>query len=115
MTLDPTTVTLAAVGAFILVKLLLSRRASTADVAAKLAAGAVVLDVRSEGEFRSGAYAGAIHVPVQELEARLSKVPKGRPVVVYCASGARSAMAVRILKKAGYPDVVNAGGLRHMP
>jgi phage shock protein E len=99
----------------VLVKVLLSRRASPAVVAAKLAAGATVLDVRSEAEFRSGAFKGALHVPVQELQARLAEVPKGRPVVVYCASGARSAMAVRILKKAGHPDVVNAGGLRHMP
>ena len=37
------------------------------------------------------------------------------PVIVYCASGARSAYAARILKNAGYKDVVNAGGLYDMP
>lgn len=115
MSLDPTTVALAAVGAFVLVKLVLSRRAPATEVAAMLAEGATVLDVRTAGEFRSGAYAGAINVPVQELEARVAKVPKDRPVVVYCASGARSAMAVRILKKAGHARVLNAGGLRNMP
>ena len=36
-------------------------------------------------------------------------------MVLYCASGARSGMAARVLKQAGYADVVNAGGLGDMP
>ena len=114
MTLDSTTVAIAAAAAILLVKLALTRRAPAAVVSAKIAAGATVLDVRSEAEFRSGAYRGAIHVPLQELSSRLSRIPKDRPVVVYCASGTRSAMAVRVLKKAGYADVSNAGGLHHL-
>jgi phage shock protein E len=84
-------------------------------VAAKLKAGATVLDVRSEAEFRGGSYRGAVNVPLQVLSSRLDRIPKHRPVVVYCASGSRSAMAARILRKAGYEDVSNAGGLHHMP
>jgi len=114
VTLDPTTVAIAAVAAILLAKLALTRRAPAAAVAAKIAAGATVLDVRSEAEFRGGAYRGALHIPLQELAARLSRIPRDRPVVVYCASGTRSAMAARILRKAGYPDVSNAGGLRHL-
>lgn len=114
MTLDPTTVALAAVAALFLAKLVLTRRAPAARVAAKIAAGATVLDVRSEAEFQGGAYRGAINIPLQQLSARLTRVPRDRPVVVYCASGARSAMAVRLLKKAGYADVSNAGGLHHL-
>jgi phage shock protein E len=99
----------------LLLRFVLTRGASPGQVKAKLAAGATVVDVRTEAEYRGGAVKGAINVPLHQLQAKLKKIPKDRPVVVYCASGARSAMAVRILKKAGYPDVVNAGGLRHMP
>ena len=80
----------------------------------KLEAGATVLDVRTPQEFRGGAYPGARNIPVQELQARIAEVPKGKPVVVYCASGMRSASAARVLAQAGF-DVVNAGGLVQMP
>jgi phage shock protein E len=114
LSLDPTTLTIAAVVAFLVLKVLLTRRASAAVVAAKIKAGATVVDVRSEAEFRSGAYRGAVNVPLQVLQGKLGRIPKDRPVVVYCASGTRSAMAARILRKAGYADVSNAGGLHHL-
>jgi phage shock protein E len=116
VTLDPTTLTLVAVaGAFLLAKLLLGRRVPSEVVAGKLRDGATVVDVRTPAEFRTGAYRGAINVPLQELSAKLGRIPKDRPVVVYCASGSRSAWAARILRRAGHADVSNAGGLRHMP
>ncbi len=115
MHLDATTITVALVAAFLLVRLVLLRRAPPAVVAEKIKAGATIVDVRSEGEFRGGAYRGAINVPLQALSGRLARIPRDRPVVVYCASGSRSAMAARILRKAGYADVSNAGGLHHLP
>ena len=116
MSLDVTTiVTLAVVVLFVVFKLVLARRTPPEVVAEKLKAGATVLDVRSEAEFRGGAYRGAINVPLQALSSTLERIPRNRPVVVYCASGARSAAAVRILQKAGYADVSNAGGLHHLP
>ncbi len=100
MSLDVTTiVTIAVVVLFVLFKFVLARRTPPEVVAAKLAAGATVLDVRSEAEFRGGAYRGAINVPLQELSGKLRRIPKDRPVVVYCASGARSAAAVRLLRR----------------
>ncbi len=115
MHLDSTTITVAVVAAVLLVRFLLLRRTPPAVVAEKIKAGATVVDVRSEAEFRGGAYRGAINVPLQVLSAKLGRIPKDRPVVVYCASGSRSAMAARILRKAGYADVSNAGGLHHLP
>lgn len=116
MSLDfSTTLTLGVVALFVLFKLVLGRRAPAAVVAEKLKAGATVVDVRSEGEFRGGAYRGAINVPLQVLSGKLDRIPRDRPVVVYCASGSRSAMAARILRKAGYADVSNAGGLHQLP
>lgn len=90
-------------------------RASAALIKQKIDAGAVIVDVRTPDEFRSGAYRGARNIPVDSLSARLSQIPKNKPVVVYCASGMRSAAAARTLKQAGYTDVINAGGLAHMP
>jgi phage shock protein E len=81
----------------------------------KIEAGARVVDVRSQEEFRDGAYAGAVNIPLPDLGRRLAEIPRDKPVVLYCASGARSAMAARVLRQAGYPDVVNAGGLGDMP
>ncbi len=115
MSLDFTTVAILAVVAVLMAKLLLTRRTPSAVVAQKLEAGATVVDVRSQAEFRTGAYRGAINVPLGDLPGKLQRIRKDRPVVVYCASGSRSAMAARILKKAGYADVSNAGGLRHLP
>jgi phage shock protein E len=82
----------------------------------KIKAGALVVDVRTEDEFMDGAYPGAINLPVGALQARMKELePKDRPLVLYCASGARSALAAKILKASGWADVVNAGGLDDMP
>lgn len=63
--------------------------------------GALLLDVRSPGEFAGGHLQGAKNIAVGELGRRIAEVPKDKPVVVYCASGMRSASAARMLKRAG--------------
>ncbi len=71
-----------------------------------VAEGAVLLDVRTPEEFRQGHPEPARNIPVQELPQRLAEVgPPGTKVVVYCASGGRSAMAAGLLVRSGYPDV----------
>ena len=81
----------------------------------KIDSGAKVVDVRTPEEFRAGAYPGAVNIPVQELQARLREVPRDQAVVLYCKSGVRSASAAEILRRAGFSDVLNAGGLGDMP
>ncbi len=82
----------------------------------KISAGARIVDVRSPEEFADEAYPGAVNIPLYTIEARLGEIgAKDAPVVLYCASGARSAMAARILKANGFSDVTNAGGLDDMP
>lgn len=81
----------------------------------KIAAGALVLDVRTAEEFEDEHYPNARCIPVNELPRRLEEIPKEKSIVVYCASGARSAYAARMLRSAGYADVVNAGGLADLP
>ncbi len=109
-------VIVAAVIAVVLLRRLAGgRRVSPDLVREKIQAGATILDVRTPGEFRSGAYPGARNIPVQELDRRLGELDKDRPVVVYCASGMRSASAERLLRARGFADVVNGGGLSQMP
>jgi NADPH-dependent 2,4-dienoyl-CoA reductase/sulfur reductase-like enzyme/rhodanese-related sulfurtransferase len=75
----------------------------------------LVVDVRTTGEFRGGAYPGAINIPLDELQMRLLELgSKDRDITVYCASGARSAYAQRMLMQLGYTKVVNGGGLMQM-
>jgi phage shock protein E len=105
----------AAAALFIAKRFIGGRKVPPSIVAERIKAGAKIVDVRSPEEFQGGAYPGAVNIPLQVLQARLKDIPKDRPVVLYCASGARSGMAARILKQAGYADVVNAGGLGDMP
>lgn len=91
-------------------------RAKASMVLSKIQAGASVIDVRSPREFSSGAYPKARNIPLDSLSGRLTKLgAKDRPIVVYCASGSRSAQAASILRAAGFTDVLNAGGLSAMP
>ncbi|MGA2477692.1 MAG: rhodanese-like domain-containing protein [Spirochaetia bacterium] len=82
----------------------------------KIAAGARIIDVRTPAEFKDGAYPGAINIPLSILPVKMMELePKTTPIVLYCASGARSGQGARLLKQAGFTDVINAGGLDDMP
>lgn len=115
MTLDPIVAAVAAVAAWLVLKRFIGGKASMSIVRQKIEAGASIVDVRSPEEFRDGGYPGAVNIPLHLLDARMAEIPRDRPVVLYCASGARSGMAARALKKAGWADVTNAGGLSDMP
>jgi len=85
-------------------------------VSAALAAGATVVDVRGAHEFAGKHVPGAINIPHTEIGANLGRVgPKDSPVVLYCRSGARSGMAARVLRGAGYTDVVDVGAMSNFP
>ncbi|NLB44789.1 MAG: rhodanese-like domain-containing protein, partial [Clostridiaceae bacterium] len=60
---------------------------------------ALLIDVRTEAEFKSGHIEGALLLPIDQLQAKLSELPKDKatPLVVYCRSGNRSATAAQIL------------------
>ncbi len=83
---------------------------SKVDYKELIANGAIVLDVRSKGEFTSGHVSGSINIPVNELSNHLKKFKdKKKPIIAVCASGMRSASAKGILKAAGFENVHNAG------
>ena len=72
----------------------------------------LVLDVREDSEVASGRIAGAKHIPLGSLQKRMGDIEKykDKPVVVYCRSGNRSAVAASQLTAAGFQDVVNLQG-----
>lgn len=74
--------------------------------------GAVLLDVRTKAEYREGHIPGSVHLCVDSID-RIEGVvsDKETPLFVYCLSGARSAQACRFLKRFGYTNVTNIGGL----
>jgi rhodanese-related sulfurtransferase len=76
-------------------------------IPALLAQGAQVVDVRGPGEYAAGHAPGSVNIPLAELD------PK-RWVIVCCASGTRSAMARRRLRKQGFGQVLNAGSWRNL-
>ena len=81
------------------------------DFAQLVKEGALILDVRSKGEFVGGHIKGSINISVDTLSNNLSKIKdKNKTIITCCASGMRSASAKSILKSNGYADVHNGGG-----
>ena len=71
--------------------------------------GAILIDVRSKGEFASGHNPKSINIPLDDLNKESKKLDKTKTILLCCASGTRSAMAVGVLKKNGFQNVMNAG------
>jgi rhodanese-related sulfurtransferase len=72
----------------------------------------VLIDVRTDQEVGRGVIPGARHISLQTLTARFGEIERGRPIVFYCQSGARSAQASYFLASQGWGEVYNlAGGI----
>lgn len=76
--------------------------------------GHLLIDVRTPAEFASGHIAGAVNIPVDELASRLSEVPQGQPVVVYCRSGNRSATGITDFGAGGLQRYLRSGRPQRM-
>ena len=86
------------------------REETAQEAAERLAAepAPILLDVRERDEYEQGFIPGAVHIPRGNLETRIeANVPdRSTPVIIYCASGNRSAYAAKTLGELGYSDVV---------
>ena len=72
----------------------------------------VVIDVRNPGEWGASHIEGAVNVPLSQLAGRVDELARDRKLIVYCASGYRSAVAVSLLRREGLTEVANlVGGL----
>ena len=80
-----------------------------ADLGEIIKSGAIIIDVRSKGEFQQDHLKGSINVPLKNIQEYLPKLKKDKPVIVCCASGARSASARSIMQSNGFTQVYNGG------
>jgi phage shock protein E len=71
----------------------------------------MLIDVRTTEEFRAGHIPGAVNIELQLLPVRMATLPKAQPIVLYCRSGARSSNAAQMLKRAGFENVRDLGGI----
>ena len=93
------------------------------DAVARAAKGEIVLiDIRDPMEIAAtGKAKGALEIPSATMQMRcdprspecLPELKQGKPIAVYCASGARSSMAKMMLQRMGHDEVHNIGGLGH--
>lgn len=80
------------------------------DYAQLVKEGAIILDVRSKGEYAGGHIKGSLNISVDALQHNLDKLKdKNKPIITCCASGMRSASAKSILESKGYSIVHNGG------
>lgn len=81
------------------------------DYAALVKQGAVILDVRTKGEYSAGHIKGSVNISVDQLRNNLNRLrDKNTPIITCCASGMRSGTAKSILKSNGFTQVHNGGG-----
>lgn len=69
-----------------------------------------LLDVRTDAEVSRGVIEGAIHLPLHLIPMRGDDIPKDKPVIIYCNSGARSAQACAFMAAKGYTNMHNLSG-----
>ena len=72
--------------------------------------GAIILDVRTKGEYNSGHIKGSVNIPLDSLSKNLNKLKKDKTIITCCASGMRSASAKSLLKANGFQSTYNGGG-----
>jgi phage shock protein E len=102
-------VIIGAVVAFLLLKRM--SLVSTATAHEWLSKGALIIDVRSEGEFQARHLPGAISIPLGRLGDEIARraPDKEQAILLHCLSGTRSGMAKAQLKRMGYHNVFNLG------
>lgn len=88
--------------------------AQKVDIAALLADGAAIIDVRSNAEFKGGHAKGSVNIPLEQIGSQAEKLKKMKHVIVCCRSGNRSGMAKRTLQSKGLTNVVNGGSWQNV-
>ncbi len=78
-------------------------------IKAILLEGATIVDVRSKKEFETGNVADSINIPLSELKDHVEMLRTKQPLILCCASGMRSSMAVKELKENGVEYLINGG------
>lgn len=78
----------------------------------------IIIDVREPSEYATGHVRGALNIPpakiMQGIPKDLSEIPKDTEIILYCRSGARSAMASQFLKRYGFTNLTNGINKDHV-
>jgi len=80
------------------------------DYAHLVKSGALILDVRTPGEYTGGHIKGSKNIPLQSLQQQMKNLPKDKAIITCCASGMRSGSAKSMLQNNGFKEVYNGGG-----
>lgn len=84
------------------------------EVKSFYARGAIIIDVRTKGEYDLGAIPGSKNIPLQEINAKIKDIEKlNKPIITCCASGMRSGSATSILNSHGI-ECINGGGWKSL-
>jgi len=77
----------------------------------------LLLDVRTAEEYADGHIPGSVLMPYDSVEARAGELPEdlGTPIIIYCRSGRRSAIAAEVLADLGYTRIYDLGGIQDWP
>lgn len=86
------------------------RQVHVEEVRHLVESGALIIDVREEGEYAAGHLKGARNIPLSQLRERLSEIPRDQDVYLHCRSSQRSYYALCALKGRGYDNVINISG-----
>ncbi len=79
------------------------------DLAGIIKEGALLVDVRTPGEFAAGHVNGSVNIPLDKVSSQLSKFKNQKNIIVFCQSGGRSGQAKAILEQNGFTNIVNGG------
>ncbi len=79
------------------------------DLGELIANGAIILDVRTPGEYAGGHIKGSLNIPLNDLGRNAAKLKKDTPIITCCASGMRSSSAKSMLISGGFKEVHNGG------
>jgi len=85
---------------------------SAEEASSLIGGGALLVDVREDGEWEAGHVAGAVHIPLGDLAERADELPDDRQLVLVCRLGGRSARATALLTSSGFDAVNLAGGMQ---
>lgn len=99
---------------YFVVKPLILNDLNAEKVKKKIEEGAVIIDVRTDGEYEASHLGSTVHIPLSDLKGRIEGTISGKDktILLHCRSGSRSFAAKRVLKRMGYNNVYNLGSFR---
>ena len=85
------------------------------NIKSEIADGGQIIDVRTADEYKVEHIESAVNLSLQDIQSgKLPEIAKDKPLYLYCRSGNRSGQATKILKAAGYSNIIDLGAMTHV-